>query len=331
MRNQTSRNPRLLLSGALALFCILSLALSGLKQEVRADSTANASTVQVKKNQDVEKKNPAADAADLLAQPELVHFPGPNNTTLSGYIYRPAGDGRHKAIIWNHGSEPNPRKEEDLGRFYAGNGYVFFLPHRSGQGLSSDQAEYIGNKQKLCDEKLDPRKCRVDLHDVANHDVVAAVAWLKTRPFVDPSKIVMSGCSYGGIQTLLAAEKGLGIRAFVPFAPGAMSWANTALQARLEQAAKNAKAPVLLIQAKNDFSTGPSERLGPILKEHGAPSGNKLHAEMGAVVLAAKRALGTLPLYSTNAPNNGSNPSPSSNRRSTDATTGCRPRSGSPS
>lgn len=296
MRNQTSRTPSLLLSGIVVLICMLGLGWSGLRQYARADSPSGASSRQekVKKNQEVEKKNPAQDVLDILIQPEPVEFPGPNNTTLRGYIYKPAGEGRHKAIIWNHGSEPHPKKEEDLGRFYAGNGYVFFLPHRSGQGLSSDQGEYIGNKQKLCDEKPDPRKCRVDLHDVANHDVVAAVAWLKTRPFVDPSKIVMSGCSYGGIQTLLAAEKGLGIRAFVPFAPGAMSWANTELRDRLKEAIKNASgpnltghqisnpsAPIFLIQAQGDFSLGPYEVLGDILKHRGGLNGAKLYPKFG--------------------------------------------------
>ena len=91
----------------------------------------------------------------------------------------------------------------------------------------------------------------------------------------------MSGVSFGGIQTMLTAEKGLGIRAFVPFAPGAMSWAMKPLQDRLEKAAQNAKAPVFLLQAKNDFSTGPSEALGPILSKLGPPSGNKLYPPFG--------------------------------------------------
>jgi dienelactone hydrolase len=70
---------------------------------------------------------------------------------------------------------------------------------------------------------------------------VAAVAWLKEQPSVDPRRIVVSGVSYGGIQTLLTAEKGLGIRAFVPFAPGAMSFANRALRERMATAVRNAK------------------------------------------------------------------------------------------
>lgn len=121
----------------------------------------------------------------------------------------------------------------------------------------------------------------VSLHDRFNQNVVDAVAWLKTQPFIDRDRLVISGVSFGGIQTMLTAEKGLGIRAFVPFAPGAMSWAVKPVQDRLEQAARNAKAPVFLLQAQNDFSTGPSERLGPILSKLGPPSGNKLYPPFG--------------------------------------------------
>jgi dipeptidyl aminopeptidase/acylaminoacyl peptidase len=55
-------------------------------------------------------------------------------------------------------------------------------------------------------------------------DVIASLIYLKSLSFVDPARIAISGCSYGGIQTLLAGERELGIRASVLFAPGAMSW-----------------------------------------------------------------------------------------------------------
>jgi dienelactone hydrolase len=213
---------------------------------------------------------------------EVVKYPS-GKLMLPGIVYRPEGKGPFPAVIWNHGSERNPLGQVELARFYTQHGFMFFLPIREGHGNAP--GEYIVDLQQKLREAGESReeinKKIVGLHERFNADVVAAVEWLKKRPYVDADRIVMSGCSYGGIQTLLAAEKELGVRAFVPFAPAAMSWANTALQARLEQAAKNAKAPVFLIQAKNDFSTGPSERLGPILKGLGAPSGNKLYDEFG--------------------------------------------------
>ncbi len=109
----------------------------------------------------------------------------------------------------------------------------------------------------------------------------------------------MSGVSYGGIQTVLSAEKGLGVRAFVPFAPAAMSYANKTLRERLVLAAKNAKAPVFLLQAKNDYSTGPSELLAPILEKTGRGSRSKIYAAFGTTNQQGHGAFATSSLGAT--------------------------------
>lgn len=57
------------------------------------------------------------------------------------------------------------------------------------------------------------QKFAVEQHEKYNEDVFAAVAWLKQQPFVDRNRMGVSGVSYGGIQTLLTAQKGLGLRA----------------------------------------------------------------------------------------------------------------------
>ncbi len=177
-------------------------------------------------------------------------------------------------MLWNHGSERWPGWQPGLAAFYTANGFAFFIPHRRGQGQSSAAGPYIMDRQ--------PSKLRVffagssagkeviALHEEAARDVEAALAWLKARPDIDPGRIVMSGVSFGGIQTLLAAERGQGVRAFVAFAPGAMSWRwVSGLDARLGQAAQHAQAPTLVVQAQNDFNLGPSHDLGPLLERAG--------------------------------------------------------------
>jgi dienelactone hydrolase len=119
----------------------------------------------------------------------------------------------------------------------------------------------------------------VQAQERANEDVVAAMNWLKTQSEVDANRIVVSGCSFGGIQTLLTAEKGLGARAFVAFAPAAQSWGNAAVAQTLEQAVKRAKAPVFVLQARNDYSIRPVEVLGKIAKGNGGEA--KLYPAMG--------------------------------------------------
>lgn len=195
------------------------------------------------------------------ANARLVSFPS-SRGTLYGFLYVPDGKGPFPAVLWNHGSEKRPGWQAELAAFYNAHGLVFFMPHRRGQGRSP--GPYI------MDEIRGPggRIAVVQAHQSANEDVVAAMNWLKIQPEVDPNRIVVSGCSFGGIQTLLTAEKGLGARAFIAFAPAAQSWGNEGLDQRLEDAVRDAKAPVFILQAKNDYSTEPAEVLGKIAKKH---------------------------------------------------------------
>ncbi len=234
---------------------------------------------------------PAAPAVPYVQSDEVkafrktaitVSFPS-RGLMLHGWIYKPAGDGPFPALVWNHGSEKRPTAHPELGRFYTSHGYVVFLPVRQGHTLSP--GEYIGDvidayRKTGKDEQLVYRKA-VEMHDAYNADVVAALQWLRTQPYVDGTRIAVSGCSYGGIQTLITAEKGLGVRAFVPFAPGAMSWASPALRAREIETVRNAKVPLFLLQAQNDYGTGPSEVLGPLIRSKGGLNRAKLYPPFG--------------------------------------------------
>jgi hypothetical protein len=73
--------------------------------------------------------------------------------------------------------------------------------------------------------------------------------------------------------SLFAGERGTGIEAVVDFAGGAMMWARTPeLQVRMKQAARAARAPVLFIQAENDFDTTPSQVLSEEMRTAGKPA-----------------------------------------------------------
>jgi carboxymethylenebutenolidase len=220
-----------------------------------------------------------------IIEPERVSFPsGP--LRLRGFLWKPEGAGPFPAVIFNHGSEKDPLSFRPLGEFWTSNRFIFFVPHRQGHGLSP--GEYIVDLQtQYREEEKDTNKVQryiVSLHERYNADVVAAVNWLKTQPGVDTNRLVASGASYGGIQTLLAAEKRLGIAAFVPFSPGAISWrGNPQLRERLLLAVKQAPAPVFLLQAKNDYNLGPSELLGAELKRKGGLNRAKVYPAFGAV------------------------------------------------
>jgi dienelactone hydrolase len=102
----------------------------------------------------------------------------------------------------------------------------------------------------------------VELQQAEVDDVIAGLNYLESRHFVDAARIAISGCSFGGIQTLLTGELDLGVKALVPFAPGAASWEeNPPLRDRLIRSVDLAKAPIFLIRAENDYSLAPSRVL----------------------------------------------------------------------
>lgn len=195
----------------------------------------------------------------------LVSFPGPAGSTLQGYLYIPNGAGPFPAILWNHGSERHPGSQPVLAGFYLSHGFIFFVPHRRGQGRSAGR--YI------MDEIRESRGADVvAAQERASLDVAAALSWLRDRPEVDPKKVVISGCSFGGIQTILAAGRFSDVRAFVAFAPGAMSWSDRRIQELLERALRKSTAPVLILQAHNDYNLGPSIVLGKVAAASGGRS-----------------------------------------------------------
>jgi dienelactone hydrolase len=184
-----------------------------------------------------------------------------------GFFYRPEGAGPFPVVVWNHGSEKLPGWQSDLAHFYVEHGWAFLIPHRRGHGRSP--GDYIGNEPDNAKQ--------VVLQDEHNADVVAAIAWVKAQPGIDPARVVVSGCSYGGVQTLLVAAKDVGIRAAVPFAPAAIMWSKSPeLRERVLRAAREAKVPVFLVQAENDYDLSPSRALGAELEKRDRAR-NKVH------------------------------------------------------
>lgn len=183
-------------------------------------------------------------------------------------------------MIFNHGSEKNPAPcgPPDLARFYQTRGFAFLAFQRHGHGASP--GEYIMDLQRRAHMG---QRDMVGLQELYNKDVESAVTWLKEQRWADAQRIAMTGISFGGIQTILTAEKGLGIRAFLPFAPAAQSW-NPMLADRLKQAIRHARAPIFIIQAQNDYSVEPSKVLGAELNKKGSPNLAKIYPPFGTTV-----------------------------------------------
>jgi dienelactone hydrolase len=207
--------------------------------------------------------------------------------TLVGFLYQPEGVGPWPALIWNHGSEKNPEagpQFDTVASVFVPAGYVVFAPERRGHGDSA--GDYVVDRVKLTfqlqGKEAANRQTVKLLESEQLDDQLAALAYVKRLPFVDPQRIVTAGCSYGGIQALLGAESRMGYQAAISISPGALMWErNDDLQKRLVKAVSTLNIPVLLIQPAKDASLGPSHVLGAAAVRAGKPLTVKIYPATG--------------------------------------------------
>jgi dienelactone hydrolase len=199
---------------------------------------------------------------------------------LRGFVWKPEGAGPFPALLWNHGSEKLPGWLPSLGPVFVREGYVFFVPHRRGHGRSP--GPYIQDQLQAA-SPADRGRVFVQLHEVHLTDQLAALAFLKAQPYVDGSRLAVAGCSYGGIQTVLAAEGGHGYRAAVDFAGAAQSWQPIPdIRDRMLRAVRNAAIPVFFVQAENDYDLTPSRALAAEMQRAGKPHQVKIYPPHGS-------------------------------------------------
>jgi carboxymethylenebutenolidase len=197
---------------------------------------------------------PYQSVSGQATRPEEVTFPS-GKLTLHGFVYRPPGNGPFPAILYNHGSEQKPGAKPELGSFFSARGYIFIVPHRRSHGRSPNDP-FVDSLYAQGASRI------VALHETHLEDQLSALAYLKQLSDIDSQRIAVAGCSYGGIQTVLAveanAEQKLGLRAAVDFAGGAMSWRSLSLRNRMVAAVRKTTIPVMFVQAENDYDIGPS-------------------------------------------------------------------------
>ncbi|HEY6214567.1 MAG TPA: prolyl oligopeptidase family serine peptidase [Vicinamibacterales bacterium] len=229
----------------------------------------------------------AAAVATLAAQaPPLnkqrVSFTS-HGLTLAGFLFKPDGPGPFPAVVWNHGSEKNPGggpQFDAVAGIFVPHGYVVFAPIRRGHEMSAgryilderDAARGLGQGPQTIVRLLETEQL---------DDQLAGFEYVKRLPYVDASRIVVAGCSFGGIQTLFGAERGV-YKAAITISPAAQSWGgNPLLRDRLLRAVRNIGVPVMLIQPAKDDSLEPSRVLGAEFAKLKKPYFGKIYPATG--------------------------------------------------
>jgi carboxymethylenebutenolidase len=223
----------------------------------------------------------------ILGAADIVTFPN-GALTLHGVLYKPDGAGPFPALLYNHGSAPgmlSAQAFEALGPAFARRGWVFFGPYRRGQGLSAAAGPYIGDEIDAAEKsrgKSGAAETMLRLLETDHlTDQLAALAWLRTQPFVQKSRIAVAGNSFGGIEVVFAAEREP-FCAAIDSAGAAQTWADVPeLQTRMTRAVSNTKAPIFFFQAANDYDLTPSTALSAAMKAAGKPYEIKIYPAYG--------------------------------------------------
>jgi dienelactone hydrolase len=192
---------------------------------------------------------------------------------LTGRLYRPdpSTKGPHPILIMNHGSGQPVNPDCEMGQYFSQRGYLVFIPSRRGHEGSTG-AYFDQYTSTYCQKKGDDGFCKMAyLHEQVD-DVKEAIEFARKQPGVDKDQVALIGHSFGGIVTLFSNQKDLGQRAVVDVAGGSQSWprpqensaGNPDAVRELEQAVRDAVAPIFFFEPMNDRSIDPTIHLARI-------------------------------------------------------------------
>ncbi|HVX41718.1 MAG TPA: prolyl oligopeptidase family serine peptidase [Gemmatimonadaceae bacterium] len=215
-------------------------------------------------------------SAQATARPQRITYRS-GSLTLVADVYKPAGPGPFPLVIWNHGRAKSPERSEfdPVGAAFIDAGYVMVAPLR--RGHADAPGTWIGAAVDSVRRRFGADSAARTLTHLLEteqlDDQLAGLAAAKHLPFVDTTRIVVAGCSLGGVETLLGAEQPVGYRAGYAISTAAQNWnGNASLQARLLASVARIPIPIRMIQPPKDASVQPVIALEAEARRLGKPS-----------------------------------------------------------
>jgi dienelactone hydrolase len=192
---------------------------------------------------------------------------------LKGYLFLPDDTSKPAPIlIYNHGSGEDVKAKQicKLSHYFSSKGYIVFIPHRFGHGLST--GTHFG---EACSKDADPGACKMRFLTEQIEDIKWALDYVKSLKNKDgskkgdPDRIAIMGHSYGGIVSQFANTRDLGQKAIVDVAGGSQSWNdNESARQDLKDAVAKGVAPTLFFEPLNDQSIEPALVLPAVAGRH---------------------------------------------------------------
>ncbi|HWA38678.1 MAG TPA: dienelactone hydrolase [Burkholderiales bacterium] len=182
-------------------------------------------------------------------------------------VFRDDARSRSPFMVLNHGRSAYAAERAKMGRarytdnsrYFVGKGFAVFVPTRIGYGVSGGpDIEYTGN----CKTRNYPPG-----YEASMRQSLAVIEYARARPYVDASRGLAVGQSFGGTTAIaLAAQKVPGLVGTVNFAGGGGGNPRTqperpCFPERLAELfasyGKTARIPTLWVYAENDRYFGP--------------------------------------------------------------------------
>lgn len=219
-------------------------------------------------------------ALEAQALPETVKFPSRDGTTLTGYVFEPAGAGPHPAVVMLHGragpystaaggvygAATLSQRHRAWGEFWAARGYV--AVHVDSFGPRGYASGFPAHSYRT-------RPPAVSEQTVRPLDAYGALDYLRTRRDVQPERIGVQGWSNGAMTVLAAIapnppglerpDTARGFRAAIAQYPGCSTPS--------KEADYRPYLPLLMLVAGNDEEVSPTvcERFARELQRRQAP------------------------------------------------------------